>query len=60
MTAPQLADGDRPHRGRRLTWEEFTKLTGREPPKAANENNASLAKKTGLTYLSGTKNDNSR
>lgn len=38
MTAPQTSDTDKPHRGRRLTWEEFRRLTGREPPKAANDN----------------------
>lgn len=38
MTAPQTTDADKPHRGRRLSWAEFTKLTGREPPKAANDN----------------------
>lgn len=38
----QLSENDRPHRGRRITWEEFTELTGRERPvyTAANENNA--------------------
>ena len=44
MTAPTTADSDRPHRGRRLSWEEFTKLTGREPPKAANDNEDDLSK----------------
>lgn len=38
MTAHQTADVDKPHRGRRLTWEEFRRLTGREPPKAVNDN----------------------
>lgn len=38
MTAHQTSDTDKPNRGRRLTWEEFTRLTGREPPKAANDN----------------------
>ena len=37
MTAPQLEDCSKPYRGRRLSWEEFTKLTGRPVPKAANE-----------------------
>jgi hypothetical protein len=38
MTAPQTSDVDKPYRGRRLTWAEFHGLTGREPPKAANDN----------------------
>lgn len=38
MTAPTTADSDRPHRGRRISWEEFRRLTGLEPPKAANDN----------------------
>ncbi|MFS8051547.1 hypothetical protein QD357_01840 [Rhizobium sp. BR 317] len=29
---------DRPLRGRRLSWEEFTRLTGRPRPEAANDN----------------------
>jgi hypothetical protein len=31
-------DADRPFRGRRLSWEEFARLTGREPPAADNDN----------------------
>lgn len=38
MTAPQTSDTDKPLRGRRLSWAEFHRLTGREPPKAANDN----------------------
>lgn len=38
MTAPTTAEADKPLRGRRLTWAEFQRLTGREPPKAANDN----------------------
>lgn len=60
MTAPQTSDTDKPYRGRRLTWEEFRRLTGRELPKAVNDNEASLAKKACPTYLSGTKTANSR
>lgn len=38
MTAITAADSDKPLRGRRLTWAEFQRLTGREPPKAVNDN----------------------
>lgn len=38
MTAPQTADVDKPYRGRRLSWAEFTSLTGRPAPTAANDN----------------------
>lgn len=36
----QLSDNDRPFRGRRITWEEFTEQTGRPRPVyvAANDN----------------------
>lgn len=33
-------ESDKPHRGRRLTWEEFAQLTGRQPPAADNDNAA--------------------
>lgn len=46
MTAPQLSDTDKPMRGRRLTWAEFQRLTGREPPKAANDNDNKGSKPT--------------
>ena len=35
MTQP--SDSDKPHRGRRISWEEFEKLTGRKR-QAANGN----------------------
>lgn len=40
MTAQTTADADKPLRGRRLTWAEFQRLTGRELPKAANDNDS--------------------
>ena len=35
-----MTDTDRPYRGRRITWREFTALTGRPKPDytAANDN----------------------
>lgn len=40
MATRTTADSDKPLRGRRLSWKEFTALTGREPPKAVNDNEA--------------------
>lgn len=31
-------ENDRPYRGRRLSWAEFYKLTGRKTPVAGNDN----------------------
>lgn len=36
-------ESDRPFRGRRLSWAEFARLTGREPPKPDNDNDAAEA-----------------
>lgn len=38
MTTTAPSDTNRPHRGRRITWQEFFRLTGREPPMAENDN----------------------
>lgn len=41
MSTPAKTDSDRPYRGRRLSWDEFEKLTGRKR-QAANDNKAIL------------------
>ncbi|BBD37541.1 hypothetical protein Amn_24210 [Aminobacter sp. Y103A] len=38
MTTTAPSDTNRPHRGRRMSWEEFYRLTDRKPPKAGNDN----------------------
>lgn len=38
MTTTAPSDTNRAHRGRRITWEEFYRLTDRKPPTAGNDN----------------------